>query len=90
MSYYELQPAYGRDYKTKAEVIAAWEQGKDFLGDYQLGFQLVNVEDIPKPCTVNLRYKGNRNLAVVKVKAGQIAVDKPKVAVSGNPNPTAA
>lgn len=67
--FYELQPAYGRDYKTKAEVIAAWEQGKDFVGDYQLGFAYVSKRDIPKPCTVTLRYKKNRNLAVVEVPA---------------------
>jgi len=67
MQYYELTPAYGRDYRTKAEVVAAWEEGKDFEGDFNLKFQLVNKEDIPKPCTVNLRYKGNRNVAVVKV-----------------------
>jgi hypothetical protein len=30
--FYELTPAYGRDYKTKAEVIKAWEDGKDFEG----------------------------------------------------------
>jgi hypothetical protein len=67
MTYFELSPAYGRDYKTKAEVIAAWREGKDFDGNYQLGFKPVNIEDIPKPCTVNLRYKGQRMVAVVKV-----------------------
>jgi hypothetical protein len=25
-----LVPAYGRDYKSKAECLAAWEAGKDF------------------------------------------------------------
>jgi hypothetical protein len=25
-------PAYGRDYKSKAEVLQAWETGKDFKG----------------------------------------------------------
>ena len=25
-----LTPAYGREYKTKAEALAAWEEGKDF------------------------------------------------------------
>ncbi len=67
--YYELTPAYGRDYKSKTEVMAAWYTGKNFQGDYQLGFKPVNLEDIPKPCTVNLRYKGNRSVAVVKVPA---------------------
>ncbi len=68
--YYELTPAYGRDYKNAAEVKAAWTAGKDFEGDYQLGFKPVNIEDIPKPCTVNLRYAKQRKLAVVKVAAG--------------------
>lgn len=26
-----LVPAYGRDYKSKAAVLADWEAGKDFL-----------------------------------------------------------
>ncbi len=68
--YYELTPAYSRDYKNAAEVKAAWTSGKDFEGDYQLGFKPVNIEDIPKPCTVNLRYAKQRKLAVVKVPAG--------------------
>lgn len=67
MTYYELTPAYGRDYKTKAEVIDAFKEGKDFEGDFKLGFKPVNIEDIPKPCTVNLRYKGQRSVAVFKV-----------------------
>jgi hypothetical protein len=67
--FYELTPAYGRDYRTKAEVTAAWESGKDFNGDFQLGFALVNKPDIPKPCTVLLRYKAGRSVASVKVTA---------------------
>jgi hypothetical protein len=67
--FYELTPAYGHDYKTKAEVTAAWESGKDFNGDFQLGFALVNKQDVPKPCTVLLRYKGSRSVASVKVTA---------------------
>ena len=69
MKYFELQPAYGRDYKAKQAVIDAWKGGADFEGDYQLGFKPVNVSDIPKPCVVNLRYKGNRMVASVKVEA---------------------
>lgn len=67
--YYELTQAYGRDAKTKTEVIADWEADKDFTGDYQLGFQYINKSCIPKPCTVNLRYKRNTQVAVVKVSA---------------------
>jgi len=30
-----LTPAYGRDYKSRKEVVEAWEQGKDFIiNDY--------------------------------------------------------
>lgn len=68
MTYYELTPAYGRDYKTKAAVIADFEANKDFIGDYQLNFQYVNKEQIQKGSTVNLRYNSNRRVAVVKVK----------------------
>jgi hypothetical protein len=28
---FHLTPAYGRDYKSKAEVLAAWQAGKDFI-----------------------------------------------------------
>ena len=67
-NYYKLTPAYGRDYKSSKEVIADFEANKDFTGDYQLRFQYVNKEQIPKGSTVNLRYNNNRKLAVVKVK----------------------
>jgi hypothetical protein len=65
--YYELTPAYGRDYKSNAEVVAAFNEGRDFEGDYQLGFKLVNKKQLPKGSTVNLRYKQNRNVAVVRI-----------------------
>lgn len=71
MTYFELAPACGRDYKSKAEVVAAWADGKDFEGDYQLGFRPVNKPDLERDwkgkATVNLRYKGLRSVAVVKV-----------------------
>lgn len=68
MAYYELTPAYGRDYTKKADVIAAFEAGKDFEGDYSHGFRLVNKESFKIGDTVNLRYKGNRQVAPHKVK----------------------
>jgi hypothetical protein len=68
MNFYELQPAYGRDYKTAKEVKEAWGSGEDFQGDYQLDFKPVNLQGIPKPCTVLLRYKKNANVASVTVK----------------------
>lgn len=66
--FYELTPAYGRDYKSAKEVKAAWDEGNDFVGDYQLNFAYVGKNDIPKPCTVVLRYKRNTMLTTVKVQ----------------------
>jgi hypothetical protein len=74
--YYELAPAHGRDYKSAAEVKNAFETGKDFIGDYQLNFRLVNKTDIPIGSTANLRYRANRNVVSVKVNNHEIA-DEP-------------
>jgi len=30
MNWLEVRPAYGRDYKNQAEVLAAWNADKDF------------------------------------------------------------
>ena len=67
MKYFELVPAYGRDYKTAKEVKEAFAAETDFEGDYSLGFQLVNRQQIPKGSTVNLRYKRLTQIAQVKV-----------------------
>jgi hypothetical protein len=64
--YFELSPAYGRDFKNAKEVKTAFEDGIDFAGDYQLGFKLVNRAQLPKGATVNLRYDKMRKVAVTK------------------------
>jgi len=72
MKYYELTPAYGRDYKTREQVIAAFEQGKDFEGDYLLDFRLVNKEtldSIGRPYVAKLRYRNMRQVAVRQVSS---------------------
>jgi hypothetical protein len=66
--YYELSPAYGRDYKNAAAAKSDWANGKDFMGDYQLGFKPIGINDIPKPCTVILRFDGHRKRTILKVK----------------------
>ena len=65
--YYELAPAYGRDYKNAKAVKADFEANKDFLGDYQLGFSLVNKQQLKHGDTVLLRYNGNRSVTSCKV-----------------------
>jgi hypothetical protein len=67
MKYFELTPAYGKDYKTAAEVTAAFHAEKDFEGDYALDFQLVNKQQLPRPCQANLRYQQGRKFAAVKL-----------------------
>ena len=70
---YELQPAYGRDYKNAREVKEAFASGKDFIGDYQLGFQYMSVRDLKPGVTVLLRYK--RKTQVTTLKVTQAMVD---------------
>lgn len=65
--YFELTPAYGRDYATGKAVVAAFNEGKDFEGDYQLGFKLVNKSQLPKGATAVLRYKKNTRITSVKI-----------------------
>lgn len=67
--YYSLTPAYGRDYKSAKEVKAAFDSGKDFVGDIQLRFALVNNADFTPGDTVNLRYNKNRFVVPYKVTA---------------------
>ncbi len=70
MRYFELSPAYGRDYKNAKDVKAAFIGGKDFDGDYQLNFQLCSIRDLEgfKPYTANLRYKRLTQVCNVVVK----------------------
>ena len=55
-----LTPAYGRDYKSKKEVIAAWEDGKDFVVADVFGGncgRMINKNNDVKE-TIYIRYKG--------------------------------
>ncbi len=69
----ELTPAYGRDYKNKTEVISAFNDNKDFQGDYSIGFALVNREQIQPGTAVSLRYKQNRSVTRYIVPKGQVS-----------------
>ena len=64
MTYYSLTPAYGRDYKTAKEAKEAFNAGKDFIG---CNFQLVNKEQLTRPCTVNIRFAKQAKIAQVKL-----------------------
>ena len=64
-----LTPAYGRDYKSKAAVIEAFDAGKDFIeaasGRYANKASAVEAG----VAEVNIRYKALRSVCVVRVVA---------------------
>lgn len=67
-----LVPAYGRDYKSKAAVLEAWNAGKDFLiCDMSSVWdgKPTNKSDCARMGvrTVNIRYNAFRSVAVVQV-----------------------
>lgn len=66
-----LTPAYGRDYRSKAAVLEAWQAGTDFViasfgpdsGRY------VNCDDLAgKPATLDIRYGELRKIIVIEHK----------------------
>jgi hypothetical protein len=65
--YCELTPAHGRDEKNKKAIEQLFRDGKDFQGDYNLGFKLCSVRDFASGTKVLLRYKQNTQVAVVVV-----------------------
>jgi hypothetical protein len=62
-----LQPAYGRDYKSKAEVQAALDEGKDFI---MPSGQYIAIEELRKHGIKNIevRYGKLRKVCVCEVK----------------------
>lgn len=66
-----LQPTYGRDYKSKKEVLEAFNSGKDFLvADLfsQHSGKPANIESLVNANIhlVTIRYNGNRSVIVHK------------------------
>lgn len=64
--YMELQPAYGRDYKSQKEAIEGFKSGQDFNGDITIGFALCSIRDFETGVPVCIRYKRNTKVAVTK------------------------
>jgi hypothetical protein len=66
-----LVPSYGRDYKSKKEVLADWDANKDFtisdMGSPFDGAQ-INKQQAKVGETFNVRFKRLQNIAVIKVK----------------------
>jgi len=60
-----LQPAYGRDYKSKGAAVADFLEGKDFIHasrDFTGGGTYINRPLIPAGAWVQIRYAANRKV----------------------------
>lgn len=69
--YLTLTPAYGRDYKSKAQIEADWNAGKDFIVtdiSSRWDGKPINKEDALRDGihVVNVRYQKNRKVHVMK------------------------
>ena len=56
---FHVQPAYGRDYKNKAQAVADWFEGKDFI--LALTGQYISKRDTEN-ISVWIRYDKQRKL----------------------------
>lgn len=58
-------PAYGRDYKSKAEVLADWKANRDFLVvDLRQSGYINREQAVKEGLTVNVRYAKQRKVCV--------------------------
>jgi hypothetical protein len=69
MGWHVVSPAYGRDYKNKAEAEADFNGGKDFRGQSHLiGGMYCSVRDFKPGDKVEIRYARMTKLTVVTIK----------------------
>lgn len=66
-NYQTLTPAYGKDYKSKAEVEKDFRDGKDFVLNSPMGTTYCSISDFAPKVTVNLRFAKLAKIHVVKV-----------------------
>ena len=67
-NYTVISPAYGRDYKNKAQAESDFRKGKDFRLE-SLGHNgtYCSIKDFAPRVQVNIRYSEMRKVAVVVV-----------------------
>ena len=69
-----VSAAYGRDFKSKKEILNYWNENRDFinLGISQTGY--INKQDAKrfKVGFLNVRYKNLMNIAVINVSEDSI------------------
>ena len=69
-----VSAAYGRDFKSKKEILNYWNSNRDFqnLDIYETGY--INKQDAKKYKVgfLNVRYKNLMNIAVIDVNKDSI------------------
>ena len=65
-TYLSATPAYGRDYKSAKAVREDWAAGKDFLIQDMRHSGYINISDKPAGVTLNIRYKNQTQICVIK------------------------
>ena len=69
-----VSAAYGRDFKSKKEILRYWNLNKDFqnLGIFETGY--INKQDAKrfKVGYLNVRYKNLKSIAVIDVNNDSI------------------
>jgi hypothetical protein len=66
--YISVVPAYGADYRTKKEVLEAFEAGADFrIQDFELS-GYVNKNDKPDDVVLQVRYANERIVTIGEEK----------------------
>jgi len=64
-----VTPAYGRDYRTKAAILAAWAEGADFLVAGRYSGTYANLRDADRHnLTVWGRYNSLRDKVLLRTK----------------------
>ena len=65
--YISAVPAYGRDYTSKAAVLADWNANKDFqIMDLRMSGYINREQAAKEGITVNVRYAKQRKVCVCK------------------------
>lgn len=66
MQYLTMVPAYGRDYKSKAQVKKDWDETKDFqLTTPRYSGRYINKCQLPEDARAEIRYTGLKKVVVL-------------------------
>lgn len=67
-NYVTVVPAYGRDYKNKADATKDFVDGKDFqIQHFNYPQTYCSIHDFEKGVKVELRYKAKQSVTIVTV-----------------------